>query len=125
MVAGAVKKNLRLIFQPAKRPRMDDPRAIALELCPVSMPRLRIFSSARFAGLLRMWRQDARLVPLHFLPRFPTRRRSAARRRLSCHSQILFGTPRRLRVLSCTPHNLAAGIFREIDPAVPQNGENR
>jgi hypothetical protein len=45
MIAGAVKEDLRLIFQTPKRSGVNDPGAIALELRPVSMPRLRIFSS--------------------------------------------------------------------------------
>ncbi len=49
MIAGPVQENLRLIFQPAKRPRMDDPRAIALKLRAVIVTRLDIFSPVRVA----------------------------------------------------------------------------
>ena len=43
MIARAVQKNLRLVFQPAKGARMNDAGAIALKLRPISMTRFGIF----------------------------------------------------------------------------------
>ena len=123
MIAGSVQENLGLIFQAAKGPRMNDPRPVALELRPEDVPRLGIFSAARFAGLLGKGRQDADLVGFHLLPRFPAGGQNGGPKRLSCHGQTLFGATGGLRVLSFASGNLAAGIFREIDPAVLQDGE--
>ena len=39
MVAGAVQKNLRLVFEPAKRARMNDPRAVALKFGAIGVAR--------------------------------------------------------------------------------------
>ena len=49
MIRRSVEKNLRLVFQPAKRPRMNDPGAVALELHAVFVPRFREFPPARVA----------------------------------------------------------------------------
>ena len=46
MIAGAVEENLRLVFQAAKSPRMNDPRAIALKLRSVGVALLRKFPAA-------------------------------------------------------------------------------
>jgi hypothetical protein len=73
MVAGAVEKNLRLIFQPAKRARVNDPRPIALELGPIIVSFLRVLPAAGFAGLLGGRRQDARFVLFHLFAAFPAR----------------------------------------------------
>ena len=71
MVAGTVEKNLRFIFQPAKRPRMNDAGSVALKLCPERMARLRILTSPGFARLLGVRRQNPRFVLLHLLAGFP------------------------------------------------------
>ena len=49
MIAGPIEENLRLVFEPAKGPRMNDPRAIALKLRAIGVARLRIFSAPGFA----------------------------------------------------------------------------
>src|SRR6266853_2378772 len=72
MIAGAVEKDLGLIFEPAKRARVNDPRAVALKLGPVSVALLPILSSARVAGLLRERREGGALGRFHFFARFPT-----------------------------------------------------
>src|SRR5437763_3591001 len=52
VIAGPVEKHLRLVFQTAKRARMNDPRPIALKLCAKGMLWLRMFSAKRFARFL-------------------------------------------------------------------------
>src|SRR6266404_8115768 len=89
VVAGPIEKNLRLIFQPAERARMDDPRPVALELGPIDVARLGIFSAPRFAGLLRERRQNARFVRLHFLAGLPTVPMAVAGSRIICHAGII------------------------------------
>jgi hypothetical protein len=89
MIAGAIEENLRLIFQPTKRAGVNDPGAIALELGPVGMTRLRIFSSAGIAGFLPERREDASLVGFHFFARFPIPTRDNAVVRIICHDPII------------------------------------
>lgn len=72
MIAGAVQKNLRLVFKPAKRTRVNDSSAVALKLGPVGMALLGIFSAARVPRFLREWRKGSALGRLHFLACFPT-----------------------------------------------------
>ena len=69
MIAGAVQKNLRLVLEPAKRARMNDPRAIALKFRPVRVAGFRIFSTARIAGFLGKRPKHETLRRLHFLAR--------------------------------------------------------
>src|SRR5437588_9027733 len=83
MIAGPVEENLRLIFEPAKRTRMNDPRTIALKFHPIRMRRLRIFSSARIARFLGKWRQRETFGRLHFLARPVAASLCEARRRCS------------------------------------------
>jgi hypothetical protein len=71
MIAGAVEENLRLVLQPAKGARMNDPRAIALKFGAVVMAQLGVFPSPRLAGFLRERREDTKLVRLHLLPCLP------------------------------------------------------
>ena len=49
MVARPVEENLCLVFQPAKSARMNDARAIALELGAIGVTRLGKLPAARFA----------------------------------------------------------------------------
>jgi hypothetical protein len=98
MIAGPVQENLRLIFQAAKGPRMNDPRAIALKLRPIDVARLRIFPAARFAGLLGKRRQDMRFVCFHLLAGLPTIPMAVAASRIICHEQIIRSPP-----LLCQP----------------------
>src|SRR2546423_3469291 len=86
MVAGAVKKNLRLIFQSTKRARMNDPRPVALEFRSVIVSRLRILSAARFTGFLREWRQNACFVLFHLFAGLPT---GPIASRMICHARII------------------------------------
>src|SRR5205814_5800559 len=69
MIAGAVQKNLRLVLEPAKRARMNDPRAITLKFHPIYVARLRIFSPARVTRFLGKPRKCGALRPFHFLTR--------------------------------------------------------
>jgi hypothetical protein len=46
MIAGAVEKNLRLVFQPAKGARMNDPVAVALVLRAPDRGRFGVFAAA-------------------------------------------------------------------------------
>ena len=98
MIAGPVQENLRLIFQAAKGARMNDPRAVALKLRPIDVPRLRIFPAARFAGLLRKRRQDTRFVRFHLLAGLPTIPMAVAASRIICHEPIIRSPP-----LLCQP----------------------
>src|SRR5215218_1814971 len=71
MIAGPVEKDLRLVFESAKRSRVNDPRTIALELGPVSVPRFRVAAPARIARFLRVGRKRALLVSFDLLARLP------------------------------------------------------
>src|SRR6266513_626170 len=72
MIAGAVQKNLRLVFHPPKGARMNDPRPVALKFRSIRMARLGIFAAARVAGFLRKRRQRSPLSRLHLLASLPT-----------------------------------------------------
>src|SRR5437867_1113488 len=72
MVAGAVQKNLCLVFEPPKCARMNDPCAVALKLSPIGVAWLRIFSAARVARFLRERREHSAFGRLHLLSRSPT-----------------------------------------------------
>src|ERR1700748_116128 len=52
VVASAVEKNLRLIFQAAERARMNDACTIALKFGTARMTRLRVLSPTRVARFL-------------------------------------------------------------------------
>src|SRR6266404_4266001 len=65
MIAGAVKKNLSLVLESAKGPRMNDARAITLKLGPISMGRLGKSPPARIARFLCERRERSRFVRLH------------------------------------------------------------
>src|ERR1700730_14137417 len=85
MIAGTGQENLRLVFKPPKRTRVNDPRAITLEFGPISMALLRIFSATRVAGLLRERRERGALGRLHCLARFP----AVLHHRIICSMSIL------------------------------------
>src|SRR5438270_10058628 len=72
MVTGAVQENLRLVLKTPKRTRMNDPRTVALKLCPISVAWLGICSPARFARFLRKRRESGAFGHFHFLSRSPT-----------------------------------------------------
>src|SRR5438270_11458063 len=72
LIAGAIQENLRLVFEPPKCSRVNDPGPVALKLGPIAVALLRIFSSARVSRFLRERREDGALGRLHFLARFPT-----------------------------------------------------
>src|SRR6266404_119611 len=72
MIAGAVEKDLGLIFEPAKRARMNDAGAVALKLGPVGVALLPILSSARVARLLRERREGGALGSFHLFAGLPT-----------------------------------------------------
>src|SRR5437016_4788051 len=71
VIAGAVQENLRLIFEPAKCTRVNDPRAVALKLGPITVALLRIFSAARVTRFLGKRRERGAFGRLHFLACFP------------------------------------------------------
>src|SRR5437899_12286492 len=71
MVACAIQKNLRLVVDPAKRARMNDPRPVALEFCSIGMTWFRIFPAARVSRFLSKRRQHCALSHFHLLARFP------------------------------------------------------
>jgi hypothetical protein len=71
MIARSVQENLRLVFQSAKSAGVNDSRPIALKLRSIRMPRLRIFSSARFTRFLRERRERSRFVRFHLLAPLP------------------------------------------------------
>src|SRR5438067_13230188 len=96
MIAGPVQENLRLIFQAAEGPRMNDPRAVALKLRAVIVTRLGIFSPTRVAGFLREGSERVALGRFHLLVRFP----GNARNRFALHSVIIRSGPYLLRVWS-------------------------
>src|SRR5713101_4443807 len=72
VVASAIQKNLRLVFQPAKCTRVNDSCAVTLKLGAVGVTLLWVFAAARIAGFLRERRERRALGCLHFLARFPT-----------------------------------------------------
>src|SRR5262249_45815610 len=72
MIARAVEKNLRLVFEPAKSARMNDAGAVALKLGAIRMTLLRKLSAARITGLLGTGRERCALRRFHFFARFPT-----------------------------------------------------
>src|SRR6266576_7369530 len=57
MVAGAVEKNLRLVFKTAKRARMDDAGAIPLKFGAIDVTRFTMLPAARFARFLSNGRE--------------------------------------------------------------------
>ena len=71
MVAGAVEKNLRLVFQAAERARMNDARTIALKFGAIGVTRLRVLPPARFARFLSNGRERCALPLLHLFARLP------------------------------------------------------
>src|SRR5438067_6518999 len=85
MIAGPVQENLRLIFQPPKRSRVNDPGAVALKLRAIIVTRLGIFSPARIAGFLREGSERVPLGRFHLLARFP----GNARNRFALHTVII------------------------------------
>src|ERR1041384_1838848 len=71
MIAGAVEENLRLVFEPAKGARVDDPRAVAMKFGSIIVAFLRIFPPSGFAGFLRERRKRRALGLFHLLARSP------------------------------------------------------
>src|SRR6266404_7207328 len=97
MIARAVQKNLRLVFEPAKRALVNDPISVALILVSISMTRFGKFSSARIARLLRKRRQRGALSRFHLRARLPTFARNTCRGgRFLAHATII----RRLSILA-------------------------
>src|SRR5438067_10909287 len=101
MVAGAVEKNLRLVFKAAERARMDDAGAIPLKFGAIGVTRFTMLSSARFARFLSNGRKHCALPFLHLFARLPfcahlsgvyrnpaTSARSAGRKRVSDYLSI-------------------------------------
>ena len=66
VIAGAVEKNLRFVFEPAKSARMNDPVAVALVMRPPIGRRFRMFATARVPAELRVRAREfaARFVPV-------------------------------------------------------------
>ena len=71
MIAGAVEKNLRLIFQAAESARMNNARTIALKFGAIGVTRLRVLPPARFAGFLGKRRKRRTFPLLHLFARLP------------------------------------------------------
>ena len=90
MIAGAVQKNLRLVFQAPKGPGMNDPGPVPLKLGAVSVAWLGIFAAARLTGLLGERRQHAQFVRLHLFPRLPTLAPAIASRQIIRHDRLFF-----------------------------------
>src|SRR3954454_10392666 len=93
VVARSVEENLGLIFEAPEGAGMDNPRPVALKLCPKSVARLVVPPAARFAGLLRERREDAALVGFHFFARLPAIARNNLRRPVRRHTTIIRGSP--------------------------------
>src|SRR6185436_4899245 len=85
MVARAVQKNLRLIFETPERARMNDASAIALKLGSIRMALFGEFTSARIARFLREGCERLALRCFHLLARLP----SIARERFVLHRIII------------------------------------
>src|SRR6188472_3638583 len=66
MIAGAVEKDLRFVFQPPECTRMDDPRTVPLKFSAISVTRFTVQSAARFARFLSNRRERCALRLLHF-----------------------------------------------------------
>ena len=71
MVAGAVEKHLRLIFEAAERARMNNTRTIPLKFGAIRVTRLSVLPPARFARFLRDGRERCALPLLHLFARLP------------------------------------------------------
>src|SRR5262249_14857961 len=71
MIARTVQENLRLVLEPAKRARVNDPCAVTLKFRPIRMALLRILASTGIARFLRECSQRSALRRFHFLARFP------------------------------------------------------
>ena len=58
VVAGAVQKDLRLVFEPAEGPGMDDPVAVALVMRAPCRWRFAVLAAARVPAELGLGRQN-------------------------------------------------------------------
>src|SRR5438094_6097582 len=65
MITGPIEENLRLILQPAKRARVNDPCAIALKFSAIGVARLGVLPPTRVAGFLSKRREHVALRCLH------------------------------------------------------------
>src|ERR1035438_3953020 len=70
VIAGAVEKNLRFVFEPAKSARVDDAVAVALVMRAPFGRRFRMFATARVTAELRAGRANLPLdlLPIHLAP---------------------------------------------------------
>src|SRR5689334_23307123 len=68
MVARPVQKDLRLIFEAAKRSRVNDSRPVALKFRSIGMTRFGILPPSRIARLLSKRQQDGTFGRLHLFP---------------------------------------------------------
>src|SRR5436190_12916168 len=66
MVAGAVEKNLCLVFQPAEGARMNDAVAVALEMRAPLGRLFLVFAPARLGAELRVRREELPLAGFEF-----------------------------------------------------------
>ena len=71
MVTGPVEENLRLVLQPAKRPRVNDACAIALKFRPIRMARLGVLPPAGVSRFLCKRREHGLFCRLHLRTRLP------------------------------------------------------
>src|SRR5438128_3307287 len=95
MVTRAIQKNLRLIFHPAKRARVDNARAITLKFRSIGVARLGIFPPARVSRFLSKRGEHRALCAFHLLARFPIfshRWDCRTSRRLRLHRFVLWPT---------------------------------
>src|SRR5262245_7396030 len=71
VVAGAVEKNLRLVFQAAERARMNDARTIALKFGAIGVTRFTVLSPPRVPRFLSNASERRALPLLHLFARLP------------------------------------------------------
>ena len=69
VIAGAVQKDLRLVFQPPERAAVDHTRAVALVIRAMRMLRLGMDAPLGIARFLRIARQHHALLRLQLVPR--------------------------------------------------------
>ena len=67
VIAGAVEKNLRLVFEPAKGARMDDAVAVALVMGAPGGRRFGMFAAAGVAAELGIGRENLAFDLFQFL----------------------------------------------------------
>src|SRR5262249_17706131 len=147
MVAGAVEKNLRLVFQAAECAGMNYARTVALKFGAIGVTRLSVLPPARVAGFLSNRGERCALSLLHLFARLPFRAHylecrgtcrlrldplDEGRFRISCHSLMKKRetkklTPERLQQLGfayAPPLIISAAVNNKVFGAL-QSGAKR